>query len=657
MDFIKSGFSDAIKKEIQDSFVTIIDELLKQGETLINHKVLTSFGRQKYANYITNRIGIFPLFATSKTASVNDVYINVHISQEIERERYKDVGQIEDILKNQRNGKIRTLRKESPPRELLSALNQCRNGFALLGNPGYGKTTAFRKITISAAQGLKIRGRKRIPIFLAVRDMTENKESIWDASINFFKWLDISEPEGLLKQLLKKGKLLLLLDGLDETTEEHQKKLVKEIDDLQIKFDKSLFCVSSRPYGLSVGLKGFTKWEVLPMKFEDRIFFIEKWFANIAPEKGKRLIKSSKVRPEVLELGSNPFFLSIVCALYYNDLDIPSDISELYSRCIEGLLGGWDAFRNIARETILRGYSLQRRKLVVNWVAAHLFQENKIVFSETDLSNTHCLEKISKVLKKEELPTSELLNTLYNDFGILVERAPNIYSFSHLSLQEFCVAEYIIHNRQEISLLAYQRKKSEWQEIIKLVARMLPNANEFIRYFANSINFNHDNEIPLLLNIIKVNPVCSEEIELLLYRKIALLVLDTVKYHIHNFKFENDIISLDVAVNSLSTINKRKQKKENKNRSKKNHIAIKNSINKEKTIEDTNIQVNPIKEYFKYYEIKTISYLPSLTNVILNSGFIEKDLGIENNHYFKILKENQITYVKDVEINLLHDKK
>jgi hypothetical protein len=502
---------------------------------------------------------------------------------------------------------------------------------------------------------MKIRGKKRIPVFLAARDMVDEEEKIWDASVKFFEWLEIGTSEEVFNQLLKNGRIILLLDGLDETSKEHQKKLIKEIEDLQIKYENSIFCISSRPYGLSVGLVGFTKWEVLPMNFDERLEFITKWFSNIAPEKGRGLIASSKERPEILDLGSSPFFLSIVCALYYNDLDVPKDVNELYSRCVEGMLGGWDAFRNIARNTILKDYSLKRRRLIINWIAAHLFEKNKLAFDENDLNDTGCLKKISEILNKEELPTRELLNTLYNDFGILAERAPNIYSFSHLSLQEYCVAEYIIDNRKEISLLSNYKKEPEWQEVIKLVARMLPNADEFLRYFSNSINLRNENEVPLLLNVIYANPVCTRDIELQVYKKLASLIAGVTKFNIHSFKFENEILTIETPTKNLSTQHQKELKLEKKARAKEKKNAI--SENENRQNKDTEESLNTAKKKnYKSHRLRIFSYLPELTNLILQSKFDITALGIEKHPYFKILEENNIGCVKDVEINLVDIK-
>jgi len=265
-------------------------------------------------------------------------------------------------------------------------------------------------------------------------------KGILDAAAEFLEWLEVPESRRVIERLLRSGSCMLLVDGLDETSEEHQRSVIREVLDLRAKYDESLICISSRPFSLSIGLVGFTKWETLPLSSEDRRAFVEKWFDSVDSEKGGRLLEQCKTRPEMLDLGSSPLLLSLVCALYYNDLDVPSDPDELYARSIEGLLGGWDAFRNIARQSILADLSIRRRVILLSWIAAILLENGKLVFSCDDVDQTECLVHAARALRIDPPPSEELLPSLFNDFGILVERSPGLYSFSHLTLHEYLVA-------------------------------------------------------------------------------------------------------------------------------------------------------------------------------------------------------------------------
>jgi predicted NACHT family NTPase len=399
------GVTDAIKK----SFASVFGELNLASEAWFQKTRLLTVGRDNYANYMATKIGVFPLFATNRSATVDSNFVSVDISTDIERDRYRSREEIELGLERLRRGKDSDVTRRQTGISAVESITATSGGFALVGTPGSGKTTLFRSIALRSARGERIRGRKRIPIFLALRDLSIGKVGIHDAIVALFKQLEINEAERVVDELLKSGDCIVLLDGLDETSIEHQRSLIKELLEIKAKNNSCIYCVSARPSSLSIGLPDFIKWETLPLSFRERLSFIEKWFSLIDPSKGQRLIKKSRARPELLDLGSNPLMLSIVCALFNNDLDIPSEPDELYERAVHGLLGGWDAFRNIARKTILADIPVRKRIVIVSRLAAELFDSNKLVFSSSDVDEAHILRHLAEVAHIEPLDADDLL--------------------------------------------------------------------------------------------------------------------------------------------------------------------------------------------------------------------------------------------------------
>jgi len=481
-------------------------------------------GSPKYAEYL-DRVGVFPLFGTSRTASVETSYVKIRISSDLERERYRSRPEIAAGLKRQKQGQPVSLPREESARTLLEAIESTRNDIALLGNAGSGKTTAFRHLAIMAAKGERIRGRFVLPLFLAVRDLTATGKNLNDAALEFLEWLELKEASQVLRGLKKHGRIIILLDGLDETDKARQADILAELLKMSQEHKDVLICISARPYSLEMGLPGFQKWETLPLALEERFLFVERWYSQVDIEKGKRLLAECEKNSELLDIGSNPLMLSIICALYFNDLKVPQDQDELYDRAVEGLLGAWDAFRNIARRTPLRDLSIHRRKVLLTWLAASLFDKGLLVFSVHDVNDNGCVGRVSEVLRTAPFDVDLLLPSLYNDFGILVERAPGLYSFSHLTLQEYLTARYIVDNRQEMTLLTSYLQREEWFEVIRLVAKMLPNAQEYMKHLTLHTDLGLSYETSLLRAAWGVRPICDRVVarELIagLARKIA----------------------------------------------------------------------------------------------------------------------------------------
>lgn len=521
MSFDPLGVTDAIKH----CFASVFGEINLAGEAWLNKSRLLTIGRDAYADYILKRVGSFPLFGTSRTTTVDDAYVSVRIADEIERDVYRSREMIELSIRQQKAGIVRVSQMAHDP---IAAINGSPTGFALLGPPGSGKTTIFRHIALAAARGQEIRGSRRIAVYLAARDLKRD-DGVVSAIAAFLERLDVAEAVRVTDMLLRAGKLVVLLDGVDETDRLRQQRLLDEFVELQARHSTNVFCISARPLSLSVGLANFKKWETAPLTSSQRLEFAQKWFNTVDRPKGERLIERCAAEPGLLDLGSNPLLLSILCALFHNELDIPSEPDELYDRAIIGLLGGWDAFRNIARETPLGHLSLRKRTLLCSYVAASLFEHGCVAFSTADLDRAGALKDAASAMQVSEFDASEVLHALYDDFGILVERAPDLYSFSHLTLQEFLVAKFVVAQRTEFMLLNSHRTDPRWSEVIRLTAKLLTSADQFMSDLQRGCRLDEYTQVQLLAHAWLGRPICSIDTRLKLMRDLAARIAGAAK--------------------------------------------------------------------------------------------------------------------------------
>jgi len=601
------GLKDAIKR----SFSSVFSELNLASEAWFQKTKLLTIGRDNYADYVAARVGVFPLFATNKSASVEATYIRVNISTDIERDRYRNRIQVEEGLRRHKLGADSDDRRQRTGMNPVESISSNSGGFALVGLPGSGKTTIFRSIAVTAARGQRIRGRKRVPIYLAARDLAFGRQGVLEASIALFTELGINEAGRVIELLFKSGNCIVLLDGLDETDSAHQTALLKEILEIKAKHNSCVFCVSARPTSLSVGLADFIKWETLPLSLTERLSFVKKWFSLVDPVKGRLLLERCQNRPEMLDLGSSPLLLSIVCALFYNDLDIPSEPDELYDRALHGLLGGWDAFRSIARQTILADVPVKKRLAIVSWLAAGLFEAGNLAFTPSDVRATSSLQQVTAVLRSRSIDADDLLPALYNDFGLLVERAPNLYSFSHLTIHEYLVAKHIADNRQEIRLLDSHRSDPKWAEIVRLTAKILPNADEFMSCLQTAKILDDSDSVSLLESVWLSRPVCSVQLRKKLMTQIAMKI-DGVASRYSVFEV------IESATTSTLVI----------------------CIQLPEETADLN------SKRLGYLFPNFVTYcLPGLFGIIRASGFTYEDLGLKNSRLFRQLDKAKVSEI------------
>ena len=115
---------------------------------------------------------------------------------------------------------------------VLSACETTPTKFIVLGKPGAGKTTLLKYLALQL-----IGGRPegfRVPLFIglkAISDAGLSLEASFEKELSE-AGLNTNEATRLVDRLLVTGQLLILLDGLDEVSEESQEAMIRQIESL-----------------------------------------------------------------------------------------------------------------------------------------------------------------------------------------------------------------------------------------------------------------------------------------------------------------------------------------------------------------------------------------------------------------------------------------
>ena len=81
----------------------------------------------------------------------------------------------------------------------------------------------------------------------------------------------------------------------------------------------------------------------------------------------------------------------------------------------------------------------------------------------------------------KHLDGKAVLDAIEVQQGILVERAENVYSFSHLTIQEFLTAQYIEDDQQQLDkLIVNHLVNDRWREVFLLVAGLKRSADKLL---------------------------------------------------------------------------------------------------------------------------------------------------------------------------------
>ncbi|MGK7925201.1 MAG: NACHT domain-containing NTPase [Spirulina sp.] len=143
---------------------------------------------------------------------------------------------------------------------------------------------------------------------------------------------------------------------------------------------------------------------------------------------------------------------------------------------------------NESRQTLVYQFSRQveLEEILLAEIAYTNFIEDQLFFEKRSLINA-----IKRVLEEnlnapKYLNGEAVLNAIAVQQGILVERAEEIYSFSHLTLQEYLTAQYIVDNDKDYDtidkLVANHLLDPTWKEVFLLVAGLMKGRKERIDF-------------------------------------------------------------------------------------------------------------------------------------------------------------------------------
>jgi predicted NACHT family NTPase len=438
--------------------------------------------REKVSADIQKRCGWMRVLDMTQPIGLNDIYTEVNILEKITGCRRLEIGQLlekcnpEDF---ERFGLNQVVEKRVPG---LAAVEKYSK-LMILGKPGAGKTTFLKRIAIQCKLGQFLAD--HVAIFITLKDFAEapHQPNLLQYINDQFVINDISHLE-ITKTLLRQGRVIVLLDGLDEVKQAHNDRVSKEIRNFSTQYDANYFVITCRIASKEYTFEQFTEVEVADFDDKQIAEFATKWFKNKEPKKAEHFIQKLQGNQRIKELATNPLLLTLLCLLFGETTDFPSNRAELYEEGIEVLLKKWDGTRSIERTQVYRRLSLKRKEDLLSKIALETFVDCNYFFKER-LVEEYMSDYIQNLPDAQTDPEALLLDSkavlksIEAQHGLLVERARGIYSFSHLTFHEFFTAREI-KERSALGSLVEHITDKRWQEVFLLTTALMLNANDLV---------------------------------------------------------------------------------------------------------------------------------------------------------------------------------
>jgi NACHT domain len=456
----------------RDKFLDTAGDLTQQGKEL-----LAPIARKYIENY-TDRHGQLKVLGMGKPVSLESIYTQVNFDPEF-------IQTFQTLDTHEKAFRTRDWSKKD-----------CRPGMkvandtpymTVLGGPGMGKSTFLRKVGLEALkQGQGEYQHICIPVFLELRKYRWDKATginLQSKIAEEFEHCGLPEYQECTERLLEQGKLLVLFDGLDEVPTELLGQMTGAIKDLVDKYGKNRFIVSCRvaAYRSFQNFSRFTDVAIANFDEPQIQCFIKNWFkSHDQPELGEECKKrlNSDDHKATRELAQTPLLLTLICILFLKRGEFPTKQSTLYAEAVWTLLAEWDASKEIVRQQPYKGLDTKCKKMMLAEIAYSNFTSNNLFFQQGEI--TQQIEKILGEMDEKRVDGRDVLRAVEEQHGLLVNRYDDIYSFSHLTIQEFLTAKHIIDNSIDISMIVKQHLCDErWREVFLLLAG-LPKADSLL---------------------------------------------------------------------------------------------------------------------------------------------------------------------------------
>ncbi len=470
---IANGFIGQIAKSGWDGIIQ--NELLNKdvGQLVKERKYLFL---NEYAQRYWDRHGMIKVLKMSKPMNLESIYINVQCLGHLVRDYYDENLENKYCESNQRRFSFSF--RDSDKQDGLVFANK-EKFLMVFGGPGIGKSTFLRKVGLEALKGNQGSYQHYLtPILLELKKFKETEINIQAFIEEEFKICGFPNVEKNISNKLEKGELLILLDGLDEVPTANVNNVIETIHNFVDKYDKNRFILSCRT-AARTRFRRFTDIEIVEFDDQQVQSFIEHWFSSELDQQNEtakncwELLQKEEYK-STKELAQTPLLLTFLCLVYDESQSFPTNRTRLYQDALRILLEKWSAEKRLDnRSLVYEDLSIEQEEILLSEIAYHNFMADKLFLEKREI-----VKQIKDHLKQnlnapQHLDGEKVLKTIEIDQGILVERARDVYSFSHLTLQEYLTAQYIYDNDLIEEVIKTYVTETRWKEVFLLISGLM----------------------------------------------------------------------------------------------------------------------------------------------------------------------------------------
>lgn len=258
--------------------------------------------REKVRPDIQERCGTMRVLDMTQPIGLNDIYTDVNILEKITGRRRLEIT---ELLKDFDPEKFDRFGLSGVTEERVPGIQavQQHSKLMVLGKPGAGKTTFLKHLAMQCVEG-KFQS-DRFPIFISLKDFAEatRKPDVLQYISQQLSECDVVDASLKLIQLLKQGKALVLLDGLDEVREQNDSRVIRQIREFTEQYRENQIVVTCRIAARKYIFESFVEVEVADFDDQQIKTFAHQWFQLKNPSKAEKFIQKLQEDEPIKEPG------------------------------------------------------------------------------------------------------------------------------------------------------------------------------------------------------------------------------------------------------------------------------------------------------------------------------------------------------------------
>jgi len=469
---ISSGAQKRIKKQVNSQY--------KSNVRFIDGNKTIELLEEYYASFFTiGDAGISEYFEISKShySKLDELYTLGAPNTNLQLPTIFVPPTLEFAPKQKSKQAIR----EGRPNRTFSSLSKILEtsdfgNIFIRGDMGSGKSTLLRRFVIEIIEKNE-NEMKKYPLPILIRF----KNIDFDAPTSIITALQEQCDKFLgnkfsidIKDLLDKGHLVILIDGLDELeSDENIIKAIDEINTFSDKYPRNRLILASRTLEIMRTTNILDKFKVYKIKdfsLSQMEQLIKNWFGSDNPD-SKQLIKLISDPKTYSTFPPTPLTLALFSILYQSGLkDLPASLTELFSRYVDLALGRWDSGKDLPSLIEWR-----KKERVISEISWDMITNDKFEILDKDV-----FQYIARLQDEGMFLPKDNIDTIHREIlyrsGLFVKNPHGFLEFKHKTFMDYFSAIQLNKKRNSTSIVIEKFPSFNWSKVIFFACGLQPDA-------------------------------------------------------------------------------------------------------------------------------------------------------------------------------------